>query len=91
MVDQHSAQIISLDLDNHSHPRYGALGIIQYGFDSMRGTFVTFFPVNDFDLPPGCPRDAFGGYEVPANDLLILTNSVGAVWRGTYCFNQEDL
>ena len=76
MVDQHSALILSLDLDNHSHPRAGALGIIQYGFDSMRGTFVTFFPVYDFDLPPGCSRDALGGYEVTADDLLIWTDGI---------------
>ena len=47
MFDQHSALILSLDLDNYSHPRYGALGIIQYAFDSMRGTLLTFFPVHD--------------------------------------------
>ena len=49
MFEQYSALILSLDLDNHSHPRYGALGIIQHAFDSMRGTLLTFFPVHDFD------------------------------------------
>ena len=72
MFDQYSALIISLDLDKHSHPRYGALGIIQDAFDSMCGTLLTFFPVHDFDLPPGCSRDALGGYEVTTDDLLVL-------------------
>ena len=74
MFDQYSALIISLDLDNYSHPRYGALGIIQDVFDSMRGTLLTFFPVHDFDLPPGCSCDAFGGYEVTADDLVVWTD-----------------
>ena len=31
-----------------------------------------FFPENDADLPPGCPRKDFGGYEMAVEELQLL-------------------